>query len=91
MSAPTAVPGEKSPGLAASLSVVTGLGQLYNGEVRKGGVFFLVGGVLILIGARLAAPVCLAWLPFWLYGIVDAYARADAYNRALRATGRPPC
>lgn len=84
------LPGEKSPGLAAALSIVTGLGQVYNGEVQKGTVFLLVGAILTLLAARLAAGLCAIWLPFWVYGVVDAWARADAYNRALRSTGRPP-
>ena len=84
------LPGEKSPGLAAALSVITGLGQMYNREVQKGAVFMLVGAILVLLVARLAAGLCAIWLPFWIYGVVDAWARADAYNRALRATGRPP-
>ncbi len=84
------LPGEKSPGLAAALSVVTGLGQLYNGEVHKGTVLLVVGATLVLLVARLAAGLCAIWLPFWVYGVVDAWARADAYNRALRSTGRPP-
>jgi len=85
-----ALPGEKSPALAAILSVVTGLGQVYNGERQKGVAFLLVGAIFVLVVARLAAGLCAIWVPFWLYGMVDAWARADAYNRALRTTGRPP-
>ena len=80
----------KSSGLAAFLSLFPGLGQVYNGERQKGVAFLLVGAIFVLVVARLAAGLCAIWVPFWLYGVVDAWARADAYNRALRATGRPP-
>ena len=47
--------------LAAGLSfAVAGLGQIYNGQVRK--------GVLVFLTFWLVVP--------WLYGIVDAYRTA---------------
>ena len=57
----------RSPTLAALLSFVPGLGQLYNGEVMKG-IFILFTWWLIL-------P--------WAYGIVDAYLGARRFNREL--------
>jgi len=66
--------GEKSPGIAALLSFVfTGLGQVYNGDFKRG-VLFLVG---TLIG------LCFFVIPgviIWLYGIYDAYSMAKKMN-----------
>src|SRR5712664_3209145 len=41
--------GEKSPILAALLSIITGLGQLYNRETSKGIIFLLVGIILFIL------------------------------------------
>jgi len=83
------MPGEKSPVLAALLSIITGLGQLYNGEKSKG-VIFLVVGIILFILMVATTILCIVFIPFWLYGMYDAYIRAEEYNRVLRATGRPP-
>lgn len=60
------------PGVAAVLSFfITGLGQVYNGQILKGLLFMVIqciNGLLmfVLIGF-LTTPV------FWIYGMVDAY------------------
>ncbi len=70
----------KSPGVAAVLSFfVTGLGQIYNGQILKGLIFMAIAllNVLlmwVLIGF-LTAPL------FWIYGIYDAYRSAERLNR----------
>ena len=84
-----AMPGEKSPAIALLLSIVTGLGQLYNKETTKGLVFLAVGALLFILTV-VTVYLCVVSIPFWLYGMYDAYARANEYNRALRTTGRPP-
>jgi len=77
-----------SVGLIASITGIAAAGLF---ALRFGFIAtLLVGAILVLLVARLAAGLCAIWLPFWIYGVVDAWARADAYNRALRATGRPP-
>ena len=62
------------PWLAAMLSLVCGLGQLYNGQGFKG-LLLLLGGAAsvaaILLWQSAAAMVVAAVL--WLYAIVDAY------------------
>ena len=84
------MPGEKSPIVALILSFIfTGLGQFYNGETSKGVVFLLVA-VLLWIITFLFFFTCVILIPFWIYGMYDAYTRAEHYNRSLRATGRPP-
>ena len=81
--------GEKSPIIALILSFIfTGLGQFYNGEASKGIVFVLVAILLWIMTILFIFP-CIILIPFWIYGMYDAYTRAEQYNRSLRATGRP--
>jgi TM2 domain-containing membrane protein YozV len=73
----------KSAGLAAVLSFfISGLGQIYNGQILKGLVIIVVqiiNGVLttILIG----------WIPLaivWVWAIIDAYREAERINARQR-------
>ena len=59
------------PWLAATLSLICGLGQLYNGQIMKGLVLLICGIAAVvawpfLLGKMLAS--CL-----WLYAMSDAY------------------
>lgn len=83
------MPGEKNPLLALLLSIVTGLGQLYNGETAKG-IALLVVGIVLFALTVVTFVLCVVSVPFWIFGMYDAYERANAYNLALRTTGRPP-
>ena len=69
----------KDPGLAAVLSFfVTGLGQIYNGEVGKG-IGFMIAYVIswclifVVIGI-ISTPI------LWIFGMVDAYQTAVKIN-----------
>lgn len=70
---------QKHPGIAAVLSFfITGLGQIYNGEIGKGilcaiAYFICWGLTAILIGWLLL-------LPLWVWGIFDAYRTAERIN-----------
>lgn len=62
------------PWLAAALSIVCGLGQLYNGQVVKGMILIVlataaIASIGLLIG-KFMVPV------LWLYAIIDAYVVA---------------
>jgi len=91
------MPGEKSAGVAALLSFfLSGLGQIYNGELTKGLLLLFASiGLSVFLFllwwtcAGLIVGVAFA-LVVWIFGMYDAYTRAEEYNRALRATGRPP-
>ncbi|OGS49531.1 MAG: hypothetical protein A3K65_04650 [Euryarchaeota archaeon RBG_16_68_12] len=83
------MPGEKNAVLALLLSIVTGAGQLYNGESSKGRTFLVVGIVLFAL-SLVTVVLFVVSVPFWIYGLYDAYVRANAYNQGLRTTGRPP-
>jgi len=71
---------EKNPVVAAVLSLlVVGLGQVYNGEVGKGLLFFIVA---IIIGLTLFIYIGFILVPlFWLFAAYDAYTTAEKINR----------
>jgi hypothetical protein len=78
----------KSPALAAVLSMMPGLGQVYVGYYQRGFVHAAVIASLITIlssGAveRLTPLFALFMAFFWLYNIIDAARRAALYNDAL--------
>ncbi len=80
----------KSPMLAAFLSLVPGLGQVYVGYYRQGFINIIVIGTLISMlapGPRFhwpLTPLLVFFLVFyWLYNLVDAARRASFYNQAL--------
>ena len=85
----------KSPALAAVLSLMPGLGQVYVGYYPRGFVHIIVvaGIISVLASTHGDAPylpllgVFLAF--FWLYNVIDAARLASLYNRAL-AGGREP-
>jgi len=81
----------KSTVIAAFLSAMPGLGQIYVGYYQQGFVNVLVVGSLIAIlnaGIGKLQPLCGIFLAFfWLYNIVDAYRKASLYNQALAGLG----
>lgn len=59
------------PWLAAALSLLCGLGQLYNGQIAKGLVLVALGGVAVM---SWQFPLGKALIPIvWAYAMVDAY------------------
>ena len=76
--------GSLRPWLAAALSLLCGLGQLYNGQIIKGIVCIAIGTAAILYSHLTVAKIILPLV--WLYAIIDAYivARRSDFN----ATGR---
>ncbi|MEW6457187.1 MAG: DUF5668 domain-containing protein [Acidobacteriota bacterium] len=75
---------KKSPGLAAVLAIVPGLGAIYNGQVLKAVTFILIFGILIGIQgrARGVEEVIFGLLiaGFYFFMIVDAYNTAKSIN-----------
>jgi TM2 domain-containing membrane protein YozV len=85
-------PRRKSPALAAMLSLVPGLGQVYLGYYQQGFINILVIGALIayLASDTLRSLVVLAaffMVFYWFYNIVDAARRASLYNQMLAGLG----
>ena len=81
----------KSPGLAAFMSVMPGLGQVYVGYYQQGFINILVVAsmiTLLTLRIRQLIPLIAIFMAFyWLYNIVDAGRRAAYYNRALAGLG----
>jgi hypothetical protein len=87
--APAAAPAEKKqPLLSLILSaIVPGLGQLYNGQVKKG-IMLLISWILlwivvIVISSALMRPNSATWcccLTIWIPLLVNVYAAYDAYT-----------
>ncbi|MFN0156578.1 MAG: hypothetical protein ACKVRP_00735 [Bacteroidota bacterium] len=71
----------KNPGVAAVLSFfVTGLGQIYNGQISKGIILIIVYGIswclmIVLIGF-ITTPI------LWIWGMYDAYRTAERINQS---------
>jgi TM2 domain-containing membrane protein YozV len=81
----------KSPGLAAALAIVPGLGHFYLGHNVKGVAYLLgIGGLqffgadldLTVIGAAIGVPMELGGGGLWLFSIVDAYRTAKRMESA---------
>ncbi len=71
---------QKSSGLAAVLSFfITGLGQIYNGQIFKGIILMLIqlvnGALTVILIGYLFLPIV------WLYGVINAYRAAERHNR----------
>ena len=60
---------------AAASFLITGLGQVYNGQIKKGALLFFATGILGILSVGLLA------IPVWLYGIYDAYKMAELKPR----------
>ncbi len=69
----------KSAGLAAVLSFfISGLGQIYNGQILKGLIIIVVQ----LINGALTT-ILIGWIPLaivWVWAIIDAYREAERIN-----------
>ena len=75
----------KSAGLAAVLSFfISGLGQIYNGQIGKGLVILVVQAINIALMDILIGFITFAVV--WVWAIYDAYRVADRINarRGLR-------
>ncbi|HKQ62526.1 MAG TPA: hypothetical protein VJS92_14640 [Candidatus Polarisedimenticolaceae bacterium] len=91
---PLREPRAKSPALAAVLSLVPGLGQIYVGYYPRGFVHIVVAGGVISVLANMHeatfTPLLGMFLVFfWLYNVIDAARLAALYNQAM-AGGREP-
>lgn len=71
-------PTPRSPFLAASLSLVPGLGQAYAGRLLRGGAFF--GSVLALREAAFASPLLIAYV--YVLNLFDAWRVAQVRRDA---------
>jgi hypothetical protein len=85
----------KSPLVAAVLSLMPGLGQVYVGYYPRGFLHcIVVAGVISVLYSTTGEPAYLPLLGlflafFWLYNVIDAARLAALYNRVLSG-GREP-
>jgi len=80
-------PRRKSPFLAAVISMVPGLGNIYIGYYMRGFSIVATMAVLILIAAESREPIApifgMAAFFVWLFNIIDAGRMAALYNHAM--------
>ncbi len=73
-----------NPGLAATLSIVPGVGQMYNEQYAKGLVFVLVFAALIQLTVSFSGLIGILIGGFYFFQVIDAYNTARA-----RQLGQP--
>jgi hypothetical protein len=78
----------KNPIIAAVLSLMPGLGQVYVGHYQRGFVhLFVLAGVITILASRNAGgatPLLGLFVAFfWMYNLIDAARLATFYNEAL--------
>lgn len=79
----------RNPGVSAVLStLVPGLGQVYNGQLRKGIPLLVLSVLSLAFSPAIRIPerfaVYLLYLVLWVLGIVDAYKSAVKINVKLK-------
>jgi hypothetical protein len=70
----------KNPVLAAFLSLLPGIGNVYNGLYMRGITFFLVIVSLMAIAAEGHPFFGFAVAFFWLFNVIDAFRQATLIN-----------
>jgi hypothetical protein len=84
-------PFEKTPFLAGILSVVPGLGNVYNGLYVRGLAFAFICIGLFLIAILEEAPPLIPFIIFfWLFNVIDAYRQATLINYGAASADLDP-
>jgi TM2 domain-containing membrane protein YozV len=68
---------------AVASAIFPGLGQIYNGEPRKGVLFIIIGAICLspLLGMGAIRNFTFVLYPiFWIYGVYNAYTTAKDIN-----------
>ncbi len=80
---------KKAPGLAAFLSLLPGLGNIYNGLYRRGFTFFLIYAGLLALAINVDDHERAFFIPctvfFFFFNIFDAYRQATLINYGYAA------
>ncbi|HII80304.1 MAG TPA: hypothetical protein HA261_07910 [Methanosarcina sp.] len=72
----------KNPGLAAVASFFfSGLGQIYNGEIKKGLLLIFIQVINVLLFFVLIGFI--TYPITWAYGVYDAYKTAEKLNNQV--------
>jgi len=73
----------KTPAIAILLSfVISGAGQIYNGEIGKG-IAMVVAYFVCWAASALILPI-LFLIALWIWGMIDANTKANEINDALK-------
>ena len=64
--------------MAALLSIIPGVGQMYNEQYAKGLIFVLIFAAIIQMTAHVNGLFGLLIGGFWIYQVIDAYKTAEA-------------
>ncbi len=91
MNVKTTITKKKSPGFAVIASFIfPGLGQIYNGEVRKGigfiimGIIFAFTWIFLIQERHIIGPILVAsgaYILLWVSNMYDAYKTAEDIER----------
>jgi len=76
-------PGSGSPGLAAVLGFIPGVGAMYNGEYAKGFLHVLIFATLIWMSHHVSHIFGIGIAAFYLYMPIEAYKTAKAREMGL--------
>ena len=72
----------KNPGIAAVASFFfSGLGQIYNGEIKKGFLLIFIQVINVILFFVLIGFI--TYPITWAYGIYDAYKSAEKLNKQV--------
>jgi len=84
---------EKSPSLAAFLSIFPGIGSIYNGNFFKGVTYMLLFAVLIVLTSNAHATdgfvFGLMIAGFYIFQIIDSYNEAGKINQNIHGVANP--
>jgi TM2 domain-containing membrane protein YozV len=73
----------KTPAVAILLSfIISGAGQIYNGEVGKG-IGMIIAYIFCFAASALILPVFIL-IALWIWGMIDANTKAKEFNDALK-------
>lgn len=74
----------KNPSISVVLSfLITGLGQIYNGQIGKGVIFIVLWAISVLLMFVVIGFVTTPIL--WVWGMIDAYKSAQKINEKIAA------
>ena len=74
-----------SPKRAALISLIPGMGAVYNGDYVKAITFFAVFAALVMLSDRVGEVFGFAAFSFLVFTMFDSYRSAEASNRARMA------
>jgi len=84
---------DKSPSLAAFLSIFPGVGAVYNGNFLKGITYMLLFAVLIVLTGNAHEPDSVVFglmiAGFYIFQIIDSYNEAGRINQNIVSEQNP--